>query len=166
MKKLNFNDFSKQSLIDLIKMYSDLFFVMDGLWFLTTEEMTDYETALKIDVDAWKKYGRKEAKRLLSLFNVQDSSLETVLKLLIRGPFMLQLECHYEVFSDKEAILYITRCRTLEAMKQACRKEFVCEPVSGAYFMAFAKEINPNIKISPIRLPPDYMEGCEWKFSI
>jgi len=106
MLNLNLDDFSKQDLIELIKMYSDLFFVMDALWFLTTEEMTDYETALQIDVDVWKKYGRKEAKRLRSLFNVQDSSLETTLEILIRAPFTLQVECHYEML-DKEAILHI-----------------------------------------------------------
>jgi len=165
MLNLNLDDFSKQDLIELIKMYSDLFFVMDALWFLTPEEMTDYETALQIDVDVWKKYGRKEAKRLRSLFNVQDSSLETTLEILIRAPFMLQVECHYEML-DKEAILHIKYCRTLEAMKKAGRTRFVCEPVSGAYFKAFVKEINPDIRVRPIRLPPAYMEGCEWSFSI
>jgi hypothetical protein len=79
---------------------------------------------------------------------------------------MLQLECHYEILTDKEAILHITNCRTLEAMKKAGRTRFVCEPVSGAYFQAFAKEINPDIRVRLIRLPPAYMEGCEWNFSI
>ncbi len=166
MQKINFDEISKETLIDLLRMYSDLFYVLDGLWFLTTEEMTDYETAIKIDIETWKKYGRKEAKRLRSLFNVQDNSLETAMKLLIRGPYMFQVDCYYEMLSDTEAILYVTHCRTLEAMKKAGRKKFVCGPVSEAYYSAFVKEINPNIIWRPIRHPPEYMEGCEWHFSI
>ncbi len=51
-------------------------------------------------------------------------------------------------------------------MKQAGRKEFVCEPVNIVYLGAFTKEINPEILVNPIKVPPKYMDGCEWKFSI
>jgi hypothetical protein len=57
----------------------------------------------------------------------------------------------------------------LEAMERQGRKRFVCESTTGLYFKNLAKEIDANIVVHPLKLPPRESSediSCEWLFKL
>ena len=73
----------KETLIELIKMYSRNWHTCDGLWFSGVEERYGTDKALEIDVNMWDVSSRLEAKRIKEILAIPDNAgLDAVLRTL------------------------------------------------------------------------------------
>jgi hypothetical protein len=69
----------KETLIELIKMYSRNWLTVDGLWFTGVEQKYGLDAAVELDVRMWKIGSRIKAKRIKNLLNL-GSGLENIIK--------------------------------------------------------------------------------------
>jgi len=58
-----------------VKLYSKLFFAMDGFWYLEAKELVSADMATTCDLWVWDKYARCKLKRLPPLMNIDGSSV-------------------------------------------------------------------------------------------
>ena len=71
----------KETLIELIKMYSRNWHTCDGLWFSGVEERYGTDKALEIDINMWDVSSRVEAKRIKEILAIPDNpGLDEVLR--------------------------------------------------------------------------------------
>ena len=52
---IKLEDFSKETLIELIKIYGRLYLSVDGFWFLAVREKVNNDTAIDCDLWVWEK---------------------------------------------------------------------------------------------------------------
>ena len=58
------------------------YFTLDGLWMIETENKTDWDTALKIDLDVWIKLLRIIFRRLSKYLKIQNNDVIDLIKIL------------------------------------------------------------------------------------
>ena len=64
---------SKETLIELIKMYSRNWHACDGLWFSGVEDRFGIDRALEIDINMWDISSRLEAKRIKEVLSIPNN---------------------------------------------------------------------------------------------
>jgi len=74
MRKVNQND--------KLFFFEKSFFTLDGLWMIETEEMTNWETALKIDVIVWKELLKVIIRRLKKYLKLIKNDLKNLIDIL------------------------------------------------------------------------------------
>ncbi|MHA2288090.1 MAG: DUF6125 family protein, partial [Promethearchaeota archaeon] len=72
----------KVSQDDRLFFFGKSFFTLDGLWMIETEEMTNWETALKLDVIVWKKLLNVVIRRLKKYLQLEKNDLRNLLDIL------------------------------------------------------------------------------------
>jgi hypothetical protein len=157
---------TKEQLIDLCQAYGRLALALDGLWFLGVESAHGQPEAIRIDTDAWRAYGRVEARRLKRVFGLEGRtlSLEEVTRLALLTPVfgILGLEARIE---DGRALWTATDCHPQKARIRKGLGEFPCKPVGMAYYETFLDELNPDLECRCVFCPPDDHptdRWCEW----
>lgn len=168
---------------ELTGLYSILGQVLDGLWFLETENRLGFDTALEIDLAVWEIYSRKETKRILSLLleNPEDRfdySLEKFFKLLEQvlkiSLFNQSINFNMEISLDEKILIFsVNKCKTLRGMEHVGRPmdqaKKICKDIGIAYYENMASEFHPDLKIKCLTVPDSYNieDGatlCAWKF--
>jgi hypothetical protein len=170
---------------DLTGLYSILGQVLDGLWFLETENRLGFDKALEIDLAVWEIYSRKETKRILSLLleNPEDRfnySLEKFFKLLEQvlkiSLFNQSINFNMKISLDEKTLTFsVEKCKTLKGMEKVGRPmdqaKKICKDIGLAYYENMAQEFHPDLKIDCLTVPDSYNieKGatlCSWKFSL
>jgi len=142
---------------------------VDGLYYLGIEEKWDTESATKIDQDVWKVMGKIEARRIKKLFDINGSDIESMIKALHYSGWALDLEDKEIIVEKNRAIVRNTKCRVQNTRISKGLSEFGCKPVRHGFLQSFAKEFNPDIKLTCNVCPPDkHPEDlwCEWEFRL
>jgi hypothetical protein len=159
----------KETLIELIKMYSRNWHTCDGLWFLGVEQRYGTDTALEIDVNMWNVSSRLEAERIKEILAIPDNAgLDAVLKTL--NLMSWAAKCGYRVEKNGDgAILTITSCPPQEARLKAGLGIFACRPTFELGFGNVTTVIDPRVKVTcrycpPGPRPPD--GWCRWEFRL
>ena len=165
--KIDFMKLPKETLVDIIKMYSKNVLTVDGLWFRGCEDRFGIEKAIEIDTEVWRIYGATEARRIKETMKIKGKgvhALATALNLQIWVPCM---QYAFSNTSDNNLIFTITDCRPQKARIRHGIGEFNCKPVGIALFEAFAREIDPDINCECLVCPPDEHPDdvwCSWRF--
>lgn len=71
--------------------------------------------------------------------------------------------------TDKKAVFYNPSCTAQRARTKRGRSEFPCRESGILYFTGFAREIDPDIKVSCIVCPPDDHPDdcfCKWEIEV
>ncbi|MFX1497090.1 MAG: DUF6125 family protein [Promethearchaeota archaeon] len=134
---------------DKIFFFERNFFTLDGLWMIKTEEETNWETALNIDLIVWKKLLKIIFQRLKEYLDIQSNNLIDFIKILT---FRWSVEgWDYEIlFPNKSQIeIIIKNCPYYAAMDRnpdrhekiplICRN--VCIPLYESLVVGFSKDI-------------------------
>jgi len=142
----------------------------DGLWFQEVERKYGIDEAIEVDVEAWKKQTKLEAKRILSLLGLSKGggldNLEECLKYRMYAFINEQKTVRVD---DNTLEFYMESCRVQNARERKGMDFFPCKPVGMVEYGYFAKEIDDRITTECIGCPPDKVGPgwhCGWKFII
>lgn len=142
----------------------------DGLWFQAVENEYGMDKAIELDIEAWKKQTKLEAKRIMELLGLEKGggldSLERCLQYRMYAFINQQ-----KTVRRNENILdfYMTSCRVQAARERKNLEYFPCKPVGLVEYAYFAKEIDERISTECLACPPDKTERdwhCGWRFRL
>ena len=126
--------FSKDSLLELLNLYSQLLYAVDGFWYLAVQEKISNEQALACDLWVWDRMVRYELNRTTKLLNFQGNDVATLMKAFQVSPWFSSIKSEINMKNRNHAILSVTHCPTLEALEKEGgeRVESICggvEPI-------------------------------------
>ena len=164
-------DFSKDVLVKLVKMYSRLYLAIDGFWYLSVKEKVNNDMALACDLWVWRKQCKYEMGRITKLLNIQGKDVVSFLKTLQLTPWMLNLQYEIKVKKNNFGILTVIQCPTLEALEKEGegRENTFCKDVESAIFNMYADCFTPQIEVNYLKLPPRKNKdeiACQWEFKM
>ncbi len=165
MKRIE--DLPKEDLLKLVYLSADLAIAVDGLWFLAAEKAFDFDRALDMDIQVWKKYAKLSIKRIRKHFDIPLDGLNAIKEIIFLDPLWHSIEFDLIEEPADNLIFQVTNCPSLLAMEKMGRETFTCEPVEKAYLTELCKAIDPRIKVKPLKLPPRKNPDeicCRWKF--
>jgi hypothetical protein len=153
----------------LLKLCVDLVAEMWELWFMVTEETFGHAEAVKLEVKAWEEYFRVFAERMKQLITSDGPALEVLSQLIQLDPIFCLSGCEISHLSKNRMFLRINKCLLLEIAEHSGRGAHRCETAEIVHFGNLAKEVNPNVTVHVIKLPPRNSPDeacCEWLFEI
>ncbi|MCX5813881.1 MAG: DUF6125 family protein [Proteobacteria bacterium] len=157
----------RETLIELIKMYSRNWYTCDGLWFSEVEKQYGTEKALELDVIMWKVSSRLEAQRIKEMLDIRENGgIDAVLRAINFMSWAPNFGYQIEKMVDR-ALLTVTICPPQEARVKSGRSEFACRPTFELGFQNVANVIDPRVKISCRYCPPASHPAdswCQWEF--
>jgi hypothetical protein len=164
--------FSKEELMDMVIDMSKRWLAHDGIWFQCTESKRGMAEAVELDGEAWDKFARAEAVRIMKLHNIPPGgglpALEKALKL--RGYSFLNTIEVVESNEDRLVFKMVT-CRVQAVRKRKGLPDFNCKPVGILEYNSFAEAVDPRIKTKCLVCRPDKEVdpenlNCMWEFTI
>ncbi|MBZ5567033.1 MAG: DUF6125 family protein [Acidobacteriia bacterium] len=160
----------REELMRALVMFAKNWLAHDGSWFLAAEERLGIEAAIQLDAGAWKRFAAAEARRIMDAFQIATggglSALEKALGLRMYSVINAQ---HIEWSGDRSRLrFYMDVCRVQETRRRKGLPDFPCKTVGMVEFHTFARTVDPRIRTTCLRCPPDAADGefCAWEFSI
>ena len=139
------------SLEDKLFYFEKSFFTLDGLWMIETEEVTDWETALKIDTKVWIRLLRIIIRRIKKYLNIDTNSLQDLIEILTFRWSVENWDYDIEKNEPSEAIIRIHQCPYNLIMKRNPERHqkipLICKGMCMPFYEEIAKEFNPEIKL-------------------
>ena len=167
--EFNYDKFSKETLIKLLKTYSEYMYRIDGYWYLAVMKKWGNDEAFDCDLKVWEKGMRYEQKLISSLLNIQGDDIATVMKAIQASPWMWSFDYEIDLKNDNHAVVTFYTCPTLFAIEKegTGREALICQQIEPLILNITAHHYNPLIKVAPIKVPPrtDYSDCCcQWEF--
>jgi len=175
---LEFEDFSKDALVRLIKAYRTIFVGLMGMWNTTNRKRMDVEEAFALDAEVYERVLRKFYMPLLrEAMNIQGDDVLALLKIFQVAPDGAGgkfYEFDYDIKDRNHAVLTFTRCPSLfyfEAKGTEKDIQCLCGPggVEDRAFTAFCKLTNPKMQCQALQVPPRKSKDgicCKWEFKV
>ena len=168
---IKLENFSKDVLVKLLKMYSRLYLAVDGFWYLSVKEKVNNDMALACDLWVWGKQCKYELERITKLLNIQGKDVVSFLKAFQLSPWMWNLQYEIEVKNSNICVLTIIQCPTLEALEKEGegREKTFCKDVDSKLFKMYVDCFNPQIEVNYLRVPPRKNEdeiACQREFKM
>ena len=168
---LNWQSFSKDTLIELLNLYGKLFMAVDGFWYLAVKEIISDEQALACDIWVWEKAIKYELERTTRLMNIEGNDVATLMKALQLSPWFRCLNYEIDMKDSNNGILTVTHCPTLEYLEKEGgeRIESICGYVEPKCLKGYAEFFNPNMRVKLLKIPPRRSKQeicCQWEFSL
>lgn len=142
---------------EALKWLREAYLVMDGLWFTLIERRLGLDTALALDFEVWKAFGKIVSRRVKRSLNVERGDLETIVSSL---GFLFSME-GWDVkeasLQQGEACLNVLYCPWWSYLKKVGREslvEKVCPTVCNLLFNSWASEFNSEVEVSVVGSPP------------
>ena len=164
-------DFSKDVLVKMVKMYGKLYLAVDGFWYLSVKEKVNNDMALACDFWVWGKQCKNEMERITKLLNIQGKDVVSFFKAFQFSPWIWNMEYKMEVKNDKLGILTVIQCSTLEALEREGegREKTFCKDVEPVMFKMYVDCFNSKIEVKHLRVPPRKNKdeiACQWEFKM
>jgi len=163
-------DLNREELEGMVLDFAKNWLAHDGLWFQAVEKNSGMETAIKLDTEAWERFTRIEAMRIMARHNIEENGgLEALKEALKYRLYSVLNEQEVTEETEKSFVFKMVDCRVQSARKRKDLPPFPCKSVGIVEYTEFARKIDPRIKTECIACPPDPGERdfyCGWKFSI
>ena len=168
---LELTNFSYDTLVELLKLYSRFYMALDGFWYLSVKESASNDQALACDIKVWEKMGKYELSKITKLLNIQGNDVAAFIKGMQISPWFRVIESKFELTNHNSAILTITNCPTLNALEREGegREHQICHIVEPKVFENYASFFNPAIEVKCLKSPPRTSKDevcCQWQFSL
>ena len=158
----------REQLYEYLDMQIRNIWRVDGMYFLGIEKRHDMQEATDVDAECWEYMGKVEARELSKFLNVEKPGPAQALNLLRHTSWSLSHQLKtFSLEPDGSATFSIDVCRTQKIRVSKGLEEHPCRQVRERYLNAFAKELNPDLKLVCISCPPDRTTNdvyCRWKF--
>jgi hypothetical protein len=157
----------RETLLDLIEMYSRNWVTVDGLWFGGVEEKYGPEPALELDVRMWRIGSKIEIKRIKELLNL-GPGLEDMMRAINFLSWAFCFGYDYTLEEDR-AVWTCNVCPPQEARVKAGLGEFPCKPTFEACFGNLVQILDPRVRVGCEFCPPDDHPDeawCRWVFEL
>ena len=161
MKKVNQDD--------KLFFFERTFFTLDGLWMIETEEMTNWEIAVKIDLIVWRRLLKVIIRRLKKYLNLEKNDLTNLIKILT---FRWSVEgWKYSVvqYDEDKVKILVNQCPYKSTMdrnpERKDKQSLLCKNMCIPFYKALTKDYKENINLERTRymgLGDDY---CDFTFS-
>ena len=165
-----FRDLPKETLLGMLEDFAKNWLAHDGLWFQVVENENDMETAIKLDTEAWERFTKIEAKRIMVRHNIpRHGGLDALKKALGFRLYTVLNEQTITEETDNSFVFKMVECRVQSARKRKDLPPFPCKSVGLVEYAEFARTVDPRIKTECIACPPDENEHnyyCGWRFFI
>ncbi len=155
---------------DKLFFFEKSFITLDGLWMIETEEMTNWEVALKIDLIVWKKLLKIVIRRLKEYLNLEKNNTISLIKILT---FRWSIEgWKYEIkrIDDDIITISVSQCPYKSAMdrnpERKEKQQLICKDFCIPFYEPTFKDFNENIDLERTKymgLGDDY---CDFTFYI
>jgi hypothetical protein len=168
---ISWENFSEEIMLDVLKLYRNMFLAVDGFWYLTIKDRYGDETAMNIDLVVWDKFIRYELKRLTQFFHITGNDVETLFKAIQVSAWAGNMDIEIDLKSVNNGIMRVNRCHTLEALVKEGkgREKYFCRKVEQKMFDMYTRYFNPKMTANAIKLPPETLDSgicCEWEIAL
>jgi len=142
----------KVSQDDKLFFFERSFFTLDGLWMIDTEEMANWETALKIDVIVWKKLLNIVIRRLKKYLQLEKNNLRNLIDILT---FRWSIEgWKYRVLPPEygKVKIVVDQCPYQAAMsrnpERTEKQPLICKEMCIPFYKSVVKNYNEKIVLN------------------
>lgn len=152
-----------------IEFLRGAYFGVDGVWFLVCEDEYDFDTALYLDVEVWKRFAKILAKRVKNMFDIEGEDARTVVDTIGLRWTIENWVFEVPEYSSKRSVLRVLRCPFLEGLERSNRKNFspkICDPVCKNVYQSWGKAINPKIKLEKPKKMGEGDKQCEFVYTL
>jgi hypothetical protein len=169
---LTFGDYPKETLVELLDLYSRLMISLDGFWYLAIKERTDNDQALSCDKWVWDRVMKKYmVDGIAKILGESEKNVVAFMRTLQARPMHLVLKEDMKVLDSNDAILTVTHCPTLAALEKEGegRDASHCELACSFMRSKHAQLFNPRIEVKCLRVPPRQSRDdifCQWEYVI
>ena len=144
----------KDELVELLEIYAKNLIALDGTWFQSLEREEGMDTAVRHDIEAWRRFSVSEARRIKKFLGLGCQSAANVDEILVEGD---------------ELTYRIVDCRVQNARKRKGMGFHPCRSVGVVEYGVFAESIDDRISCECLSCFPDMTDdscNCAWKFTL
>ncbi len=163
---------TRQSLLKLVKAYSEYIYRIDASWYMTVKNRLGNDEAFACDRHVWeKKLQAYELKLMTRVLGIRGDDVVAVMKYMQATPWASVGERQIDIKNSSHAILTIKNCPTLSALERegTGREKQICEDLTTGLFNKIAHYFNPSIKVTGLKIPPRKTYNdccCQWEFRL
>ena len=164
---LQLSDFSHDTVVQIINLYSQLYIAMDGFWYLAVMEKYGNEEALACDLRAWERVAKYEMKRITEALNIKNRDVTAFMKAMQLTPWCQKMKYSMELINHDKAVFTVTYCPTLDVLEKEGkgRQIPICKEIEPKILDWYAISFNPEIKfesLSPLPRKSTDDVCCKW----
>ena len=159
----------KDELVELLEIYAKNLIALDGTWFQSLEREEGMDTAVRHDIEAWRRFSVSEARRIKGFLGLPEHpGLEGLAQAL---PLRCQSAANVdEIILEKGELLYrIVDCRVQNARDRKGMGFHPCKSVGIIEYGVFAENIDDRIACECLSCYPEIEDetcNCSWKFTL
>jgi len=153
---------------DKLFFFERNFFTLDGLWMIQIEKETNWQTALKIDLNVWKKLLKTIIRRLKRYLQLKENNLASLVNILT---FRWSIEgWNYIIINleNNKAEIRVTKCPYKSAMDRNPERHdkiaLVCNDMCIPLYETIVKEFNQEIILKRTCCMGLGSSFCDFKF--
>jgi len=167
---MKLEEFPRETLIELVRMYARNWQTLDGLWFRNVEAQYGLEATVKLDLKNWERQSVVEAERIKKVLKLDEGGLSSVLTVLSFMSWQLVSPIfEYEEESPQKIVFYYSRCPVQAGRKKQGKPEFPCKAMKLTLLSNIAKVVEPRAAVKCLICPPDPHPDnfwCKWELII
>lgn len=168
---LKLSDFSPDTLVQLLKLYSKLYMAMDGFWYLSVKGRAGDKEALACDIKVWEDMVKYETLMIKRQLKIRGSDIASLMKVTQLCPWFQLTTSNIEIKDSRRAILTVASCPTLESLeaKSEGTEYETCNVVCRKINESIAVHFSPDIEVRCLKLPPRESRDdicCQWEFRL
>ncbi|MFC1943960.1 DUF6125 family protein [Chloroflexota bacterium] len=174
IKEWKYEYLSKETLIKLLVEFGRAFIAIDGFWYTLIENRFGLDLANELDSEIWEKIVPPwTTPHTMRLLNISGDNVETLFKVMQNLPdATLDLyEYEHDLKNPNHGIFTVYRCPGLSFFERKRPERIlpVCVELEPRCIRSYAAQINPDIKVDILKLPPRKSEdeiACQWEFTL
>lgn len=167
--EVQFSDFSRDTLTELLTLYCRLYSRLDNFWYISLKGRLSDKDVLTCLMDTWEKNCHYEMSNITKLLNIRGNDVATFMKALQMTPWFRNNQIRIEIRNKNDAILTVFHCTALEAFEKEAKEgeKTVCQIAEPKALKDYASFFNPKIEVKFLKLPPRSSQEdvcCQWQF--
>ena len=171
LPNLDLQDFSRETLVQLLSTYAKLHMGMDGFWYMSVMERHGKEEALACDMRVWDMMVKYEVKKLTETLKIQGNDPIALMKIMQVSPSFQHMKFTADIGNKNNIVMTVTYCLTLDALEKECRgrQQTTCAIVEPKLMQLYASLLNPKMRAESLTpLPRQNRDDicCRWLIKV